>query len=302
MEFEIIISKTMKLLTIFTPTYNRAYVLPKLYESLCKEPSDKFVWLIVDDGSTDNTQSLVESWESESKIEIVYFKQANGGKMRAHNKGVELCTTPLFFCIDSDDQIADGAVSKIIESYIILKNDESLSGIVAKKQIVNRAVSPNLPDLRRSTLHNIYQTGFRGDTSLIFKISVLREFMFPEIDGEKFVTEAYVYDQIDQNYELLIMDEFLMKCKYLDDGYTANSASLFIKHPKGWVLYYAQCYRLYAKSLRQRVRYSALYISMCWLAHRPIKKILKEAPSMFFCVISIPVGMMFYKRILDSAK
>lgn len=107
----------MKLLTIFTPTYDRAYILPELYHSLCKEPSDSFIWLIVDDGSTDNTQTLVENWQRENKIEIVYFKQENGGKMRAHNKGVELCSTPLFFCIDSDDQIATGAVEKILETH-----------------------------------------------------------------------------------------------------------------------------------------------------------------------------------------
>lgn len=286
----------MKLLTIFTPTYNRAYILPELYHSLCKEPSDSFIWLIVDDGSTDNTQELVENWQRENLIEIVYFKQENGGKMRAHNKGVELCTTPLFFCIDSDDQIATGAVEKILETHQTLRDDEFLCGIVAKKLIINKLASKDLPDKKRSTLHNIYASGFKGDTSLVFKTDVLKEFPFPEIEGEKFVTEGYVYDQIDQKYELLILNEYLMRCEYQEDGYTFNADSLYLKYPKGWALYFSQYYKFYAKSMRDRIKYMGYYVSMCLIAKTPFLQVLKDAPSLFICIISIPAGIKFFNR------
>ena len=157
----------MKTLTIFTPTYNRAYILPNLYQSLCKEPTEDFIWLIIDDGSSDNTQEVVEKWQRENKIEIIYHKQTNGGKMRAHNVATRLCCTPLFFCIDSDDQIIEGTVKKIIETHQGLQDDKFLCGIIAKKLIINRQTSQNLPNLKRSTLHDIYQTGFTGDTSLV---------------------------------------------------------------------------------------------------------------------------------------
>lgn len=286
----------MKLLTIFTPTYNRAYILPELYRSLCKEPSDSFIWLIVDDGSTDNTQELVENWQRENLIEIVYFKQENGGKMRAHNKGVELCTTPLFFCIDSDDQIATGAVEKILETHQTLRDDESLGGIAAKRLIINKLASKDLPDQKRSTLHNIYASGFKGDTSLVFKTDILKEFPFPEIDGEKFVTEGYVYDQIDQKYELLILNEYLMRCEYQEDGYTFNADSLYLKYPKGWALYFSQYYKFYAKSMRDRIKYMGYYLSMCLIAKTPFLQVLKDAPSLFICIISIPAGIKFFNR------
>lgn len=286
----------MKLLTIFTPTYNRAYILPELYHSLCKEPSDSFIWLIVDDGSTDNTQELVENWQRENLIEIFYFKQENGGKMRAHNKGVELCTTPLFFCIDSDDQIATGAVEKILETYQTLRDDEFLGGIAAKKLIINKLASKDLPDKKRSTLHNIYASGFKGDTSLVFKTDVLREFPFPEIEGEKFVTEGYVYDQIDQKYELLILNEFLMRCEYQEDGYTFNAGSLYLKYPKGWALYFSQYYKFYAKSMRDRIKYMGYYVSMCLIAQKPFVKMLKDSPSAWMCLFSIPAGIKFFNR------
>lgn len=286
----------MKLLTIFTPTYNRAYILPELYHSLCKEPSDNFIWLVVDDGSTDNTQELVENWQRENRIEIVYYKQENGGKMRAHNKGVELCTTPLFFCIDSDDQIAPGAIGKILETHQALRDDESLGGIAAKRLIINKLASKDLPDIKRCTLHNIYASGFKGDTSLVFKTDVLREFPFPEIEGEKFVTEGYVYDQIDQKYELLILNEYLMRCEYQEDGYTFNADSLYLKYPKGWALYFSQYYKFYAKSMRDRIKYMGYYVSMCLIAKTPFLQVLKDAPSLFICIISIPAGIKFFNR------
>ena len=92
----------MKRLTIFTPTYNRAYILPKLYDSLCEQTCQDFDWLIVDDGSTDHTKELVGDWIKEKKISIRYVCQENGGKMRAYNKAVSLTETELFVCIDSD--------------------------------------------------------------------------------------------------------------------------------------------------------------------------------------------------------
>lgn len=291
----------MKELTIFTPTFNRAYILPKLYESLSKEPTESFIWLIVDDGSSDNTEELVEKWQCNGNVEIVYYKQQNGGKMRAHNKGVELCTTPLFFCIDSDDQILNGAVNKILEVYKLHQKDELLSGIVAKRLIINRLVSQHLPNIERSTLHNIYKTGFKGDTSLVFKTVVLREYPFPEIEGENFITEGYVYDQIDQKYELFVMDDFLMQCEYQEDGYTKNANSLFLKYPKGWALFFSQYYNFYAKRVRDKVKYMGYYISMCMLAKMSLYKIFKESPSFILCICSLPVGFKFYKRFVSKS-
>lgn len=170
-----------------------------------------------------------------------------------------------------------------------------------QKLIINRQTSQNLPNLKRSTLHDIYQTGFTGDTSLVFKTSVLREFPFPEIAGEKFVTEGYVYDQIDQKYEFLILNDFLMRCEYQEDGYTTNAASLYLKYPKGWALFYAQYYRFYAKSLRDKIKYMGHYISMCMFAKIPLFKMFNDSPSVIISLISIPAGLKFYKRFKSNA-
>ena len=284
------------MISIVIPLYNKEKSITATLESVLAQSYTDYELIIVDDGSTDNTQELVENWQRENLIEIFYFKQENGGKMRAHNKGVELCTTPLFFCIDSDDQIATGAVEKILETHQTLRDDEFLGGIAAKRLIINKLASKDLPDKKRSTLHNIYASGFKGDTSLVFKTDVLREFPFPEIEGEKFVTEGYVYDQIDQKYELLILNEFLMRCEYQEDGYTFNAGSLYLKYPKGWALYFSQYYKFYAKSMRDRIKYMGYYVSMCLIAKTPFLQVLMDAPSLFICIISIPAGIKFFNR------
>ena len=103
--------------TVFTPAYNRAYTLGRLYESLLKQTDKRFCWLIVDDGSTDQTEELVSNWIKENRIDIEYYKQENQGKPAAHNTGVELTKTELFTCVDSDDYLTDNAVGEILNAW-----------------------------------------------------------------------------------------------------------------------------------------------------------------------------------------
>lgn len=232
----------MTQLTIFTPTYNRAYTLPKLYGSLCRQSNKDFKWLIVDDGSTDNTEIIVSAWQSDNKVDITYVKQPNGGKMCAHNHGVELCDTEFFFCVDSDDFITDNAVEIIYKNLHKCKGD-AIGGLVAYRFIGHEAayrVLTHFPIQGYSTLTDLYNNGFKGDTSLVFKTEVLRRYPFPIIKGEKFITEAYVYSQIDKNYKLYLVDEGLTYCEYMPDGYTSNDLMLRLKYPMGWCLFYLQ--------------------------------------------------------------
>lgn len=111
----------MNLLTIFTPSYNRAYILPKLYESLKRQTDKRFEWVIVDDGSVDDTESLVNGWINESLININYQKQQNQGKHIAINTGVEMANGELFFIVDSDDQLTLNAVERYLFFGIVIR-------------------------------------------------------------------------------------------------------------------------------------------------------------------------------------
>lgn len=227
----------MKQLTIFTPTYNRAYSLPRLYDSLLKQDTSVFKWLIVDDGSTDNTKELVDGWIREGKLEIRYIYQKNAGKMTAHNLGVKECDTELFLCCDSDDWMAENSIKPALDFWNAYKKE--LSGMVGPRDN-KKSETDSLETLPKNektdTLSGLYKKGYFGETALFFKTSVIRQYPFPVIDGEKFIPEEYVYRQLDDKYELLIYPTYCMDCEYQPDGYTNNGLKLKIKNPKSSLL------------------------------------------------------------------
>lgn len=223
-----------KILTIFTPTYNRAYILPKLYESLVSQTCGDFKWLLVDDGSTDETEELVAKWISDSLLEIKYVKQENGGKQRAHNRAVSLCDTELFLCVDSDDYLIDTAVESFIEAWNPIREDYSVSGIIALKGYdFMTPIGTGLPKgVVFSPLSHLYQKyGYKGETALLYRSSILKNYSYDVAAGEKFITESYIYMQIDQKYRMYILNKILNICGYQEDGYTKNIYKVIYNNP-----------------------------------------------------------------------
>lgn len=285
----------MKELTVFTPTYNRANTLPKLYNSLINQTQKEFVWLIVDDGSIDNTKEIVEKWQKENKIEINYIYQNNGGKMRAHNTGVKNCKTDLFVCVDSDDYLVDNAVELILKESNAIMNNETLSGIVAYKGFTdNKVIGNQFPKVQDvSSLGDLYRKGFKGDTTLVFKTNILKAYLFPEFESEKFVTEDYVYCQIDEKYKMKSLREILTVCEYLNDGYTKNALKLILNNPKGMLSYYNLKIKL-SKSLKERVGYVVRYMGFGKLSKR--KGLFKNCNSKFLYVVCYPLSFAYYLK------
>lgn len=253
------------MLTIFTPTYNRAYILHQAYKSLCRQTTHDFIWLIVDDGSTDETKELVQTWIEENKISIRYYYQPNGGKMRAHNWGVRLCDTELFVCLDSDDYLVDDAVETILTLWNSLEEKQGLAGIVAYKgkDTQHTMFGEAFPEVRIATLQELYQKGFFGENTLVHRRDVLLQFPFPEIEGEKFIPEAVVYDKIDQLYQLYVFPKILMICEYRNDGLSYAIEELRMNNPKGWLLYYQQKIQ-YSQFSILHYKYIAHAICFCW--------------------------------------
>jgi len=273
-------------LTVFTPTYNRRDLLPRVYESLCAQTCKDFTWLIVDDGSADNTEELVKGWQQENLLHIEYAYFENGGKMRAHNRGVELCRTELFLCLDSDDWLVPNAVSDIYECIPQIE-DEHVAGIVAHKgkSETEPLYDVDFPKEEYSTLFGLYLKGFKGETTLLFKTAVLREYPFPEIPGEKYVPEDYIYDKIDSVYTLFILPKIITVCELVAAGYTDSVRALRRNNPRAWYLYYEQraCiapfsllkfkllgfYILYAKRCREPLMKKGSVSPLCVLAGYP---------------------------------
>lgn len=275
-----------KTLTIFTPTYNRAYILPKLYESLCRQSCDDFVWSIVDDGSTDNTEELVRGWIDDNKIEIKYLRQENGGKMRAHNRGVERCGTPLFVCVDSDDYMTDTAVEEILDFWHNnYHGEENICGMIANRAMIYAengipTESVTLPPIKSCCFRDLgTKYSHRGETSVVYLTDLIKKYPFPEIPGEKFITEAFVYDQIDYSgYQYILNGKPVVICEYRSDGYTMNSLMLFHSAPTGWAMFYNQKVKFWRKatSYKNHLRSIVYYIIMCRIKGNTTKEIYRD--------------------------
>lgn len=229
------------LLTVFTPTYNRVNTLSRLFESLNKQNFNDFEWLIVDDGSTDNTTELIKIFKEKADFCIRYYKKENGGKHTAHNKALELAKGELFFTVDSDDWLPEDCFEKLQEyAHKVLSQPKSV-GIVGLKaygdgKIIGRSFPEVMAD---SSFENLDRTGNGGERSLVFKTEVIRQYPFPIIEGEKFVTEAVVYDKIDRYQGFIICNEIFTICEYQIDGLSSNPRKIMAKNPTGFMMWFS---------------------------------------------------------------
>ena len=227
----------MKTLTVFTPTYNRAYCLHQVYESLCRQTSKDFLWLVIDDGSTDNTKQLILFWKNENKIHIDYVYQNNLGMHGGYNTAYDAATTELIVCIDSDDYLTDDCVEKINIFWKINGSDmyAGIVGLDATKdgKVLGKQMPKNLKSSKLEDLY--YKYNIIGDKKLVYRTEIIRKYpKFPNFASESFVPLGVLYLQIDQDYELLCLDQVLCIVEYLDDGSSRNIFKQYIRHPRGF--------------------------------------------------------------------
>lgn len=226
------------MITIMTPTYNRAYILKEAYDSLRKQSSFDFEWIIVDDGSTDETEEIVRAWIVEEKnFSIIYEKQKNGGKHRAVNKGVSLAKYDYFLILDSDDTLVEGAVAVVHEWIHEIYGLDGFAGVAGLKGNGKIAVGGK-PQKRHIDATNLERKkyGLLGDKAEIYKTEVLKQYPFPEFDGENFIRESAVWDRIAKDgFKIRWFNEIIYLCEYIEDGLTKNTnANTYAKNFMGF--------------------------------------------------------------------
>ena len=289
-------------LTIFTPSYNRAYTLHKCYESLKKQSSKDFLWLIIDDGSTDNTKELVDSWIDENIIEIKYHYQNNQGMHGAHNTAYELMDTELNVCIDSDDYMPDDAVEKIIDFWKKNKRDD-LAGIIALDAYENgNVIGQKFPDdMKETTLfevNNIHK--IPGDKKLVYRTELTKEYPYPLFEGEKYVGLAYKYYKLDEKYKLATLNEVLCIVEYLEDGSSMNMLNQYRKNPRGFAFYRIENMKNSRASWKFKFKESIHYVASSLIAKN--KKFLLETPKKGMAIAALPLGVILYGYILRNTE
>ncbi|MEI4828905.1 glycosyltransferase family 2 protein [Bacillus sp. FJAT-53711] len=292
----------MKKLTIFTPTYNRAYCLHNCYESLKRQTCKDFVWLIIDDGSSDDTKELVSSWIAENCIEIKYHWQQNQGMHGAHNTAYEMINTELNVCIDSDDYMPDDAVENILSFWEKHGSDE-VSGIIGLDSYTDgRIIGSKLPEnLKRSTLFDLYnEHNVTGDKKLVYRTELTRKYPYPVFKNEKYVGLAYKYYMLDQQYEMLLMNEILCCVEYLPDGSSMNMLNQYRRNPKGFAFYRKELMKLPFASLLFKYRQAIHYVSSCLISKN--RKFISETPYKILTFLATPLGIVLYCYVMTRTK
>ena len=290
----------MPVLTIFTPSYNRAHTLPRTYQSLLAQDCKDFIWLIVDDGSKDETAELVSRWqEADNGFEIRYVFKENGGMHTAHNTAYELIDTELNTCLDSDDCMAEGAVRIILSKWKQVK-DCGYAGIIALDADMNtgKVIGTGFPDgLTETTLVDFYGHGGKGDKKLIYRTDVIRQYPpYPSFEGEKYVGLIYLYRLIDQDYKLAVLNEIVCEVEYLADGSSGTMYKQYLRNPKGFA-FWRKTAMQYPDNPKRLFVECIHYVSSSLLAHD--KHFISESPRKLLTVLAIPFGIvwtMYIKR------
>lgn len=228
------------LLTIFTPTYNRAALLPRLYDSICQQTCSDFEWLIVDDGSTDNTESLIKTFTN-SDFPIRYIKKHNGGKHTAINLGIKEAKGELFFIVDSDDLLLPLSIETVIRNYTAIQDNNRFAGICGYMQHSNNyIIGYPFKNIDASSIEMRYKFRIKGDMMEVFKTNILKEFPFPEIPNERFCPEVLIWNRIAQKYKLRIFAKAICCRDYIKGGLTDNIVRIRMQSPVASMMTYSE--------------------------------------------------------------
>jgi glycosyltransferase involved in cell wall biosynthesis len=291
------------MITILTSTYNRAYILDKAYQSLLRQTDADFEWIIIDDGSTDNTKELVENWIAENRITIIYEYKKNGGKQAALNDVFPLAKGELIIILDSDDYLSDDAVATI-------KHEWNQLSIQTRKEIAGlvflRGYSSTTKPMSTFYPINYHRTNFiklrhkdhvKGDKAEVLRTDIWREFPFPIYFGEKFCTEMVVFYRIARKYDAIFINKIIYFGDYLNDGLTAKlKHESARKNLQGKILCYNEQTTI-PFPLGIRINHAIKYIRYSLFLHSPFATI-RQSCCKWLCVCMMPIGIIDHLRTL----
>ena len=282
-----------KTLTIFTPAYNRAHTIMRTYESLCRQTCKDFEWLVIDDGSMDNTRQLVEGWMKEGIIPIRYIYQENQGMHGAHNTAYRNISSELNICVDSDDWMPDDAVEKIV-SFWKKYGSKRVAGIVGLDATIEGNIIGSVfpSELKETTLSGFYKQGGRGDKKLVYRTDIIQQYPeYPRFKDERYFSLGYKYLLIDQDYRLLTINEVLVVVDYQMDGSSYGMYRQYWNNPLGFMFLRKEHMKYYI-GWSERFRSCIHYVSHCLRARRLKELFLNPCP--FLTLLSILPGVVLY--------
>lgn len=290
------------LITVFTPLYNRAKSIYKVYESLCQQSCYDFEWLVINDGSTDNSDIIMNEilQNHNSSFPISYFYQENKGLTRTINKALELAKGILLFRLDSDDYALSDAIQNISDCYSLIIDDNSLCSITFLSQRCNGQVNGIHPfsEITRSNFAE-YRDKYRakGDRAEVMKIDVYKNFKYPEIFGEKFCPEGVVWNRLAMQYDTLYIPKAIYVKGDYDDSITANVYQCLRRNAKGVTLYYKEIVINSHFTFRYRFINAIKFYRYAFYAKVPLFKEIPICMTVAFPIALIVIARDYFKRI-----
>ena len=282
-------------LTIVTPAYNRADKLPALYESLCRQTSDDFNWLVVDDGSQDGTKQVIEKMEQEGRLLISYLYKPNGGKHTALNLAIKTVKTELFFIVDSDDVLTPDAVETVLRDWDRVRDQDLcgigyLRGYDSSKVIGDRYTADGLVD---TFINERYNRGINGDKAEVWVTKCLQEAGgFPEYPGERFISESVLWIKMARKRKMLFRNKIIYITEYLAGGLSDSGRALRFRCSH--LMAYGSLETMSKEfSWKIRLKETLLYIVYCKFGHWSLKRIW-DCPYKLLVLVGYLPGLLLY--------
>lgn len=290
----------MKTITVVTPTYNRANELEKAFNSLKEQTEKDFEWLVIDDGSTDNTEDVIKDFKKETNFDISYYKQDNQGKHIALNIAFKKVKTELLMILDSDDCLTRTAIEEILLIHNKYKDDDKVVAYVFQKGKLNAPTERITQVFKKEEFIDNYNTyiinkEIKGDKEEVFKTKILKNYSYPQYLGEKFVGEGVLWSKISHNYDMVFCNKIIYLCEYLDGGLTKSGRSFRMKNPQGGK-YHAEEYLDKRYKNKIRIKNAILYLVYSKALKENYFKILKNRKEkILFIMAKIPSEIIYYK-------
>ena len=283
-----------KLVTFFTPTYNRAHILHRCYESLCSQQSYNFKWLIVDDGSSDQTKELVDGWiRDEERFEIRYLYKENGGLHTAFNKAVEETDTEVFVCFESDDIFTPEAITIIERVWTEIRDTDCVGFITLCRDMDGKLIGGLYPQDVKTVLYREHRIIAGGDKQYVFRTSALKKvFPMPSFPGEKFFDPKYRFFALDEIGPLAVTNEVFDIVDYQPGGLTHTMMRQYYNSPNSFAEYRKLYMQLPDRSAAYRFRQNVHYVASCCLAGK-LSRAVAESPRKGYTLAAFLPGILW---------
>lgn len=289
-------------LTVFTPTYNRANLLGRGYEALKRQTLKDFEWLIIDDGSSDNTKEVVQSWIDANELPIRYVYKENGGLHTSYNTAIDHIETELCVCVDSDDYMPDDAVEKIVKLWKE-KGSKTVAGILGLDFFLDNSPIGGYFQEGIESLHIVEMApkyNHHGDVKVVHRTELLKEVApMPVFEGEKNFNPIYLFYKIDMRYPLILLNDNLCYVEYQPDGMTFNIYNQYVNSPRSFSELRKLIMTHPLAPMSIKFRNAIHYVSSQIMIRN--KRWLRESPMKLLTLLAVPLGLVVYFYIKHKA-